>query len=447
MKRILAIIMVVVLMLGSAAHARQVTGAMLPAAASSARSPSAPHFDADMATNAYLAQLSPEATAKSDAYFEGGYWLLLWDLLLALGIAWLLLGIRLSVRVRDRLECMTRFRWLQTTIYAVQYLVLTTMFTLPLTFYEGYVREHQYSLSHQNVGQWLSDQATSLLVTLIFGTVFLVMIYAVIRKAKRAWWIWAAGIGVVFVIFSTTIQPVYVDPLFNTYKSLPDAPLRADILSMARANGIPVTNVYEYDASRRSSVISANVSGLFGTTRINLSDNLINRSAPAQIKSVLGHEMGHYVLNHYYKFILALGVIIVTVFALVSWSFGWTLRLWGARWGIRDAGDIAGMPLLVALLTLFFFIATPARNTATRTIETEADIFGLNAAREPDGAAQVYVELSKYRKMRPSPVEEFIFFDHPSGWNRIHRAMAWKGEHLDDPDIRAQDATAPLGAR
>ncbi|MFC4763188.1 M48 family metallopeptidase [Dyella koreensis] len=447
MKQVLAFMLVVVLMLVSiAATAHQVAGA-IPVAASNTLPPSVAHFDADVATNAYLAQLSPEAKAKSDAYFEGGYWLMLWDLLWALGVAWLLLGTRLSVRVRDRVERLTRFRWLQTMIYAVPYLVLTTVLTLPLTFYEGYVREHQYGLSNQDVGQWLGDQAKSLMVTLIFGTVLLAMIYAVIRKAGRTWWIWAAGIGVAFVIFSTTIQPVYIDPLFNTYKSLPDTPLKAEILSMARANGIPAANVYEYDASRRSSVVSANVSGLFGTTRINLNDNLINRSTIAQIEGVLGHEMGHYVLNHYYKFILALGVIIVIVFALVNWSLGWMLRSWGARWGIRDAGDVAGMPLLVALLTLFFFISTPARNTVTRTIETEADIFGLNAAREPDGVAQVYVALSKSRKMCPSPAEEFIFFDHPSGWNRIHRAMVWKGEHLGDPDIRAQDATAPLGAR
>jgi STE24 endopeptidase len=447
MKRVFAILFLAILTLGVTSVWAIQTPESAPATSATAAPSNATHFDVDTATTAYMDELSPAARAKSDAYFEGGYWLILWDCLWALGIAWLLLGTRLSARMRNVAERMTRLRWLQTAIYSVQYIILTTLLILPWNVYENFVREHQYGLSTQNLMQWLGDQSKELLVGLIMGTIALVIIYAVIRKATRSWWLWGAGVSILFVVFLGTVEPVYIAPIFNTYKSLPDSPLKAKILSMARANGIPATDVYWFDASRQSKRISANVSGMFGTTRISLNDNLMNRSTPAEIKAVLGHEMGHYVLNHEYKGILYFAVIIVFGFAFVYWSFGWVERRRGARWDIRGAGDVAGLPLLAALFTIFMFFMTPVNNTITRSMEAEADAFGLNAARQPDGFARAAVQLSEYRKMHPGTVEEFVFFDHPSGWNRIHRAMIWKAEHLDDADIRASDAVVPTGAR
>ncbi|HET7649294.1 MAG TPA: M48 family metallopeptidase [Gammaproteobacteria bacterium] len=430
--------------LAAAPTAVPAVSAEVPAAASAQ---SATSFDPEKATAAYMAELSPAAKARSDAYFEGGYWLILWSLLYGIGVAWLLLGTKLSARMRDVAEKITRHKWLQTALYSVQYILLTAVLGFPLTLYQDFFREHQYGLSNQDFGQWMGDQFKGLLVALILGTLALIVVYAVIRKAQRSWWLWGSVVLIVFGIFSATIAPVYIAPLFNTYKALPDSPLKARILSMARANGIPASNVYEFDASKQSKRISANVSGMFGTTRISLNDNLLNRSTPAEIQAVMGHEMGHYVLNHVYKDIVFFGIIIVVGFAVVQWGFGRLHARFGARWGIRDVSDVAGLPLLIALFSVYMFLMTPVTNSITRSSEAEADAFGLNAAREPDGFAQAALQLSEYRKMHPGPVEEFIFFDHPSGWNRIHRAMVWKAEHINDPDIRAEDASAPEGAR
>lgn len=407
----------------------------------------AARFDVDTATRAYMAELSPAQRERSDAYFEGGYWLILWELLVALGVAWLLLGTRLSARMRSLGERLTRWRWLQTAIYAVQYLLLTALLTLPWRLYEGYFREHQYGLSNLTLGGWFGEQAKSLLVTLVLGSLVLVAIYAVIRKFTRSWWLWGAGVSIVFIVFAATIAPVYILPLFNTYEPLPAGPLKTQLLSMARGNDIPATDVYVFDASRQSRRISANVSGMFGTTRISLNDNLLKRSTPEAVKAVLGHEMGHYVLNHVYKGIVFTGIVIVLGFAFVRWGFGVAERRFGTRWHLHGAGDVAGLPLLAALFALFTFVMTPVTNTITRSMEAEADAFGLNAAREPDGFAKVAVQLSEYRKMHPGALEEWLFFDHPSGWQRIHRAMVWKAENLDDPRVRAAAAIAPAGAR
>jgi STE24 endopeptidase len=224
---------------------------------------------------------------------------------------------------------------------------------------------------------------------------------------------------------------VYLQPIFNKVERLNDPKITEPILRMARANGIPAKDVYEIDASRQTTRMSANVSGFANTMRITLNDNLLRRGSPEEIQAVMGHEMGHYVMNHIPKMLLFLLIVIVSFFAYLKWALGWTLKRWGARWGIHGVGDPAVLPLVVLLAGVFFFVLTPVMNTYTRTQEKEADMFGLNAARQPDGFAQAAIHLSEYRKMRPGALEEFVFFDHPSGYNRIHSAMVWKGENLE----------------
>ncbi len=399
----------------------------------------AAHFDADKATHEWLDTMSPEARAKSDAYFEGGYWLILWDFLVGLAVAWLLLGTGLSARLRAFNERLVPWKWLQTAFYAMEYALFTFVVTLPWSLYEGYFREHQYGMSNQDMSGFMGDQVKGLVLNLILGTIALVIIYAVVRKTPRTWWIWGALTGIVLLVFSIAIGPTYLEPVFNKFYPLADGPLKQQILSMARANGIPATDVFEFDASKQTKRMSAHVSGLFGTTRISLNDNLINRGSPEEVKAVLGHEMGHYVLHHVFHGIVEFGLLIVIGFAFLKWSFE-KLR---SRWGIRDVGDVAGLPLLVALFSVYFFVLTPVTNTLTRTQEAEADIFGLNTSRQPDGFAQAAVHLSEYRKMEPGTIEEWVFYDHPSGYHRIHRAMVWKAEHLNDPDIAAYDAAHP----
>jgi len=419
----------------------------LPAAAETPANPptetSVEHktFDAGTATAAYMATMSAAAVARSNAYFEGGYWLVLWDAVAGIGCAWLLLGTRLSARIRDFAERTTRFRWLQTGIYAVAYILLTTLILLPWSAYEGYFREHQYGMSNQDLGAWLGDTLKGLVLALIFGTLALVAIYAVIRKVGKLWWVWGAGIVLAFFILQAVIAPTYLEPVFNNFYPLPDSPLKQQVLSLARANEIPAQQVYEYDASKQTTKISAHVSGLLGTAQISLNDNLMKRASPEEVKAVLGHEMGHYVLNHEYKGILFLLVVGVIGFAFIAKAFDRLAARHASRWQIRGVGDPAGLPLLIGLATVYGFVLTPIVNTFSRNIEIEADAFGLNAARQPDGFASIAVQLSEYRKMQPGPIEEFVFFDHPSGWNRIHRAMVWKAENLDTPDIKAYDAT------
>jgi STE24 endopeptidase len=410
------------------------------AGAVAAQGPAAPatpgqaaHFDPQAATEAWLNRMTPEQRARSDAYFEGGYWLLLWDFLYGLGVAWLLLGSRLSVRMRDLAERLTRFRWLQTFLYAAQYILVTFVLTYPLSLYDGFFREHQYGLSSQSFDGWMGDQLKGIGLALVLGGLALTLLYWVLRRAPRTWWLWGAVVALLLLVLGIAVGPVFIEPIFNKYTELQDPALRGPILSLARANGIPTDHVYTFDASKQTNRMSANVAGLFGTTRIALNDNLLRRaSSPAEIEAVMGHEMGHYVLHHVSKSVLFFGVVLVVGFGFLRWGFERARARWGERWGIRGVADPAGLPLFAMLLSVYFFVLTPVINTHIRTGEAEADIFGLNAARQPDGMAEAALHLGEYRKMSPGPVEEWMFFDHPSGRNRILMSMRWKAEHLGD---------------
>jgi STE24 endopeptidase len=389
-------------------------------------------FDPVAATTAYLATLPAEQRAKSDAYFEGGYWITAWSFLISSAIFLILLRTGLTRGMRDRAERITTRRPLQTFIYWVQFSIVLYILLYPWTLYTAYIREHQYGLATQGYGGWMGDEVKALLVTLILGGLVAMALYGVARRLPRTWHIWGAAVGIFFVIFGAVIAPVYIAPLFNKFTPLTDARVRDPILSLARANGIPADNVYVSNASKQSKRISANVSGLLGTTRVTLNDNLLNRSTLPQIEAVMGHEMGHYVLHHGYIGIMFFGIVLVLAFAFLKWAFGRALARWGLGWGIRDIGDTAGLPLIALILGVFFFVAGPVLNTFSRTIEGEADIFGLNASRQPDGFAQASVKLSEYRKLDPGPVEEWVFYDHPSGRERIFNSMRWKAEHEAD---------------
>jgi STE24 endopeptidase len=382
------------------------------------------------ATQEWLASVPQEKREKSDAYFEGGYWLILWNFLLAAGISIFFLTSRISARMRDFAEHATNFKSLQVACYAVTYLIIVYVLSFPLNLYQNFYREHEYGLATQSFLPWFGEQLIGLGVTLIGGTLLLIVLYAVFRRAPRTWWVWGTIVTVIFLFVGAFIAPVYIEPLFNTYKPVTNPEIREPILAMARANEIPATRVFEVDASRQTTRVSANVSGFLGTTRIALNDNLLKRCTLPEIRMVMAHEMGHYVLNHGAKLLTYSGIVILAGFALTRTLFDAAVRRWGNKWGVRGISDPAGLPLLVLILSTFIFVVTPFLNTGVRVTEREADAFGINTAREPDGMAKVALKLGAYRKLNPAPLEEFIFYDHPSGRARIRMAMDWKAANL-----------------
>jgi STE24 endopeptidase len=398
-----------------------------------------PGFDVERATEAWLGLLSPEQRALSDAYFEGGYWLKLWSLLYGLGVMAILLCTGLSRRMRDLAERVGGKPWLSVAIYAALFIVATSVLELPLSIYQGFVRQHQYGLSNLTFPAWLREALLGLAVTLVIGPLVLSILYSGVRRTGRRWWVWVTGFAFVYTLLLNLIYPVFIAPLFNDYKPLPEGPVREAVLSLTRANEIPTDHLEWFDASKQTTRISANVSGLGGVARINLNDNLLKKTSLPEIRAVVGHEMGHYVLNHSFKLAVYITLLLGIAFAVVNLALERALARWGPALGLRDRADPAGLPLVVALLSIVWFLLSPFVNTVIRNVEVEADAFGLNAAREPQGFAMVSMRLSTYRKLHPSAVEEFIFYDHPSGYDRVRRSMIWLKEN--------QSESAPASAR
>ena len=374
--------------------------AQVPAAAQ----PSA-HFNADAATEAYMAMIPPAATARSNAYFEGGYWLILWDFLYSSAICLLLLNLRWSARMRGLAERISRFKPVQTFLYWIQYLLLTFVLGFPLEFYENFAREHKYGLATQTFGPWMGDEGKALLVNMLLGGLAAVLLFMIVRKLSKTWWIWGSIAAFILAVVAVAISPVYLQPIFNKVTRLDDPRITAPILRMAHANGIPANDVYQIDASRQTTRMSANVSGFANTMRITLNDNLLRRGSPEEIQAVMGHEMGHYVMNHIPKLLFFLGVVIVISFAYLNWGLGWALERWGARWAIREVSDPAVLPLAALMTGILFFALTPVMNTVTRVQEKEADMFGLNAARQPDGFAQAAIALALWKSSFSSIIQ------------------------------------------
>jgi STE24 endopeptidase len=264
----------------------------------------------------------------------------------------------------------------------------------------------------------------------VFGSVLLLVIYAVIRKYPKRWWLIGTGVVGVALTFLMLITPVFIVPLFNTSSELPDGPVRERVVAMAKANGVPSDHIYLVDSSRQSDRISANVSGIGPTIRISLNDNLLNKTSAAETAAVMGHELGHYVLGHVWRTTIVLTVLVGLLLWLASRITPALIRYGGERWGVRGLSDPASLPVLAGVLSVLSLLATPITNTLIRVDESEADVFGLDAAREPDGFAAAAMKLSAYRKIEPGPIEEMLFFDHPSGKTRVRMAMQWKKDHL-----------------
>ena len=393
-------------------------------------------FDPVAATDAYLASVQGAARARSDAYFEGGYWLLLWGALIGALVPWLLLRSGIAARLSAWSQRAARGRrWLRALLFALIFPALVMLLSLPWTIYTDFVREHQYAMSRQSFADWFGQWALGAAIsTVVFGLLLFALL-SVYRRRPQTWWAWGTLISGLFLIVGFLVTPVYIAPLFNRYSPMPAGPLRDRIIVMARANGVPATDVFVVNASRQTERISANVSGLGPTARITINDNLLRRCSPAEVRAVVGHELGHYVLEHSASLVFGYTVLAGGLLLLLHLGTSALLRRYGTAWGISGDADPAVLAPALMMLALLGLLFTPLNNNLVRFQERQADYFGINAARAPDGWARLALKLGEYRKLEPSPLEEAIFFDHPSGRSRILMGMGWKAQHLGETGV------------
>lgn len=395
-----------------------------------------PPFDAEAATAAYLAKAGPMARERADSYSRGTVWLHLADVIWGLIVAGLLLWLQISAHIRDRAAAMTNSRAGRVMICAASYMVIAALAGLPLSIFQGFVREQAFGLSGQSLSGWLGHYALGFVLTLIAALIVLPLFYALIRRAGRDWWLWAAAATIAIAIPLAALCPVYVTPHLRHAAPLPDSPLKSGILKLAHANGVNADNVWLIDAASQPGRLAAHVSGLFGTTRIAINSNLYQQAGPDEVMALVGHELGHHVLAHRAWLLLAGAVLIVAGFGFIAWGFSWSTLWFGGAWQVREVQDVAGLPLLAAWGLLFVLLATPVTAAILRQCEWQADIFAVNAVRKPDAAADMVLKQAPRHGLDALPWVEAIFQTYQPGAARIHTLMVWKKAHIGDLDLR-----------
>jgi STE24 endopeptidase len=378
-------------------------------------------FDPAAATAAYIDSLGAAALAKAATYTAGNHWLLLWGLVVTGAVTWLLVRWGILDRVAARLA--GRGPNLRTFVIAVVYFLLFALITLPWSIYEEWWRERSYGRTSQPLGDFLGQDAIGILISTLIGALFVTGVFALIRRTGRRWWLWSGGLAAAVTSLLLLLAPVLIEPIFNDYRPVPAGEVRDALVVMARESGVPTDRIFVYDGSRQSNNFTANVSGLGGSARIAISDVAFKGASLDEVRAVTGHEIGHYVLGHVWRGVIVISLLAVAFFFLADRLYPSFARAFGSR---APLGDPAGLPVAVFIVSLLAVLAQPVFNALSRYDETEADRYSLETVDLPDALASALVKTAEYRNPRPHPLQEAVFYTHPSVERRVRMAMEWK---------------------
>jgi Zn-dependent protease with chaperone function len=311
--------------------------------------------------------------------------------------------------------------WPSAVVFAAGFLMLIRLIELPYDYVLGYRRGHAYGLSNQTLGRWASHWAIGAGVEAAMAAAVVPGIYGLIRLSPRRWWLWTGLIALPFTLGMAVLQPVVLDPLFNTQKPLGDHTLEAQIRGLAERCGIGDATILEVDKSRDTKAVNAYVNGWLGTRRIVLWDTLLDRLDRDEVLSVVGHEMGHYVLGHVAQGIAVSSVLVLGGLWLANRLTRWAIARFGARLGVRDLRELEALPLLMSVATSLSLVLTPIGFAFSRHMEHEADRFGLELTRLNGPAASAFVKLYETNKGVPQPAPLYRIFraTHPSMADRV----------------------------
>src|SRR4051794_36596790 len=325
-------------------------------------------FDVNAATARYIDSLGPAALQKAHDYTVGKEWMLLWDLLVAGLVTWLVV----RSGILDRLVAKIAERRGNLRVFVVPFVffVISALLTLPWTIYESWWREKSYGRTSQPLGDFLGQSALAVTIGSLLTAVFAIGVYWLMRRSGRRWWIWSGGLTAIALAFMMLLAPILIEPLFNRYEPVPPGPVRDAVVQMAGRAGIPPDKIYMFNGSRQSNNFTANAGGVGSTARVAISDVALKNASLDEVRAVTGHEIGHYVLKHTWYGILVFSILAIVFFWLADLLFPFFARLF------RSAATIAdprGIPVLLFIVGLLEFLASPLLNTFSRSVETQAD--------------------------------------------------------------------------
>ena len=355
--------------------------------------------------------------------------------LLGIAIPALFLFTGLSARIRGWATRIGRWWILIIAVYFVLFSVIDFAIRLPWDYYASFVREHAYGLSNQTLQKWLTDNLMGLGVGIVMGVVFLWIPYLLLKKSPKRWWLYTSILVVPFLFFQMLITPIWIAPLFNDFGPMEDKELEAKILALADRAGIEGGRVYEVNKSVDTKAVNAYVTGFMGTKRIVLWDTLLDKLDDDEVLFVMGHEMGHYALNHVVKFTFFLAALIFVALYLAN-KLAWALiRRFKDRFGFDQLHDIASLPLLLLILNVFSLILLPVIMGYSRYNEHEADRFGIEITHDNHAASTGFVKLQQENlaNPRPGPIYMLLRGSHPSIGQRVDFFNAYTPWETGEP--------------
>ena len=385
-------------------------------------------FDAEAATKQYVDSLGPSALEKAHSYTVGKEWMLLWAVLVAAVVTWLIVKSGLLDRLDARFA--QKRRNLRAFAIALVYFVVSAVLTLPWTLYADYFREKSYGRTSQPLWDWLGQAALGAAISALIGGVFMTLVYLLMRKAGKSWWLWSGALTAAVFSFLILLAPVLVEPLFNKYEPIPPGQVHDAVVAMAGRAGVPPERVFMFNGSRQSNNFTANAGGVGSTARVAISDVAFKNATLDEVRAVTGHEIGHYVLKHTWWGILFYSVAAVILFWIADRAFPRFARTFGSS---ATLAEPRGIPVLFFMISLFGLLSLPIFNSFSRTLESQADLYSLQTENRPDALSTSLVKTAEYRYPRPNKVEEVVFYDHPSVEARVRRAMEWKAAHPEPP--------------
>jgi Zn-dependent protease with chaperone function len=374
-------------------------------------------------------KLSPEKYQKAIAYSRARYWEYFIGAAYFLLILLVLLRWRAAPRLRDWAERASSRYSVQLLWFAPMFILLLGALSLPTDLY-GQWLSLRYDQSIQSWGSWFWDWTKGQLLALVLGTLFIGILYAVIRRSPRRWWLYFWLLALPILLFISFLQPLVIDPLFNKFEPLQSThPELVESIERVVSHAgltIPRDRVFLMKASEKTKQVNAYVTGLGASKRVVIWDTIIAAEPGPMIMHTLGDEIGHYVLGHIWSGFAFFAALAFVLFYLAKRFFDWALAKSGTAWEIRGPDDWASLPLWIMIVFLLFFASTPIGNAFSRCQEHEADRYGLEVihgivANPGEVAAQAFQVEGEIDLQDPDPPTfiEFWLYDHPAVNDRI----------------------------
>ncbi len=357
----------------------------------------------------------------------------------------LILFTGLSARLRDGARFIGRKWFFVICVYVVLYLLLEYVLDFPLSFYQSFLRLHEYGISNKSFGQWFGDSLKALMLVAVMGMLFLWIPYLLFKKSPRRWWFYTSLAAVPFLFLAMLVQPILIAPLFDDFVPMQDKLLEQEILQLADRAGIEGGRVFQVNKSEDTEAVNAYVGGILNTKRIVLWDTLVNKLNREQVLAVVGHEMAHYILGHIWKFLLLLSVLILAGLYAVHRSLGFLIARFHHRFGFTEPSDIASLPLLIILMSVFLLAVKPMVFAYTRLAERESDRFGLEITRNNYAMASALTYLHEQNLLHPNPGRLYVLWRswHPPIAARIEFANNYRPWETGEPLVYGEYFRAP----